>query len=132
LLASMAIERSLFGLALDAHVGHVGQPPPGDIVEMIQRAERPAVEQARLDIGEEPLLLALGLGPPRQTGKGLESIVRGERQEKRIVEWTFLVVTQHHDLYVVVEANRRYALQVLDGADVLADRGCEVLGLDEA
>ena len=55
----------------------------------------------------------------------------GEGQETRVVERAVLVVLQHHDLHVVVQTDGGHALQVLEGADVLADRGREVLRLDK-
>ena len=96
-----------------------------------QVAKGSAVEQVLLDEVETPFDLALGLGAPRQAGPRLEAVVRGKGQKARIVQWPVLVVLQHHDLHVVVEADRGHAAKIREGADVLANRGGKVLRLDE-
>lgn len=55
----------------------------------------------------------------------------GEGQKTRIVQRPVLVVPQHHDLHVVVQTDGGHSLQVVEGPHVFADRGGEVLGLDE-
>src|SRR5260370_15049751 len=116
---------------MHADVGDVGQPPGGDLVEMGQVAEGAAVEQVLLDEVETPFDLALGLGTTRQAGARLEAVMRGEGQKARIVQRPVLVVLQHYDLHVVVKTDRGHAAKIREGADVLADRGGEVLRLDE-
>ena len=54
-----------------------------------------------------------------------------ERQEPWVVHWLVAVVTAHHDFHVVIKTGCRDSAQMLEGADVLADGGGEVLALDE-
>ena len=107
------------------------QPPGGDLVEVGQVAEGPAVEQVLLDEVEPRLDLPFRLGAARQAGPRFVAVVGGEGQKTRIVEWPVLIVPQHHDLHVVVQTDGGHALQVVEGADVFPDRGREVLGLDK-
>jgi len=127
----MAIERPLPGLAMDSHVGDVAQPPGGHLVEMPQGAEGPAVEKVGLGIPEGPLHLALGLTAPHPAGLRREAVVRGEGQELGVVQRPLVAVTQHHHLHVVVRAGGGHAAQMLEGADVFAQGGRQVLCLDE-
>ena len=46
----MQLQRRLTGCAQLADVGDLGQPPGGGLIEMLQRREGAAVEQAGLDI----------------------------------------------------------------------------------
>ena len=57
--------------------------------------------------------------------------MRRERQEPRVVHGLVAVVAADDDFHVVIKARRRDSAQVLEGADVLAHGGGEVLGLDE-
>src|SRR5271170_1300983 len=99
---------------------------------MRQVAEGPAVEQVFFDEVKAPFRLAFGLRAAWQAGPRFVAVVRGEGQEARVVERTILVVTQDNYLHVVVQAGGRTSAEVVEGADVLADRGDEVLRLDES
>jgi len=44
----------------------------------------------------------------------------------------FVAVPQHDRFHVVVQASRRHAAEVLEGADVLTQRGRQVLALNKA
>ena len=61
-LLGIAVDGPLPRFAVDADVGNVAQPPGGDLVEVGQAAERPAIEQILLDMIEAAFALALGAG----------------------------------------------------------------------
>ena len=44
LLFGVRIHRPLLGSAVDPHIGHVGQPPTRDFVEVLEAAEGAAIE----------------------------------------------------------------------------------------
>src|ERR1700726_4331324 len=98
---------------------------------MRQIAKSPAVEQVLLDEVEAPFHLALRPGTSRQTGPRFETVVGGEGQEARVVEWAVFVMAQHRYLHIVVQAGCGSTLKVFEGANVLADRRGEVLRLDK-
>src|SRR5580692_9673865 len=75
---------------------------------------------------------AFRLAPPDAASPGRKAVMRGEGEELRIVERPFIAVPQHHDLHVVVQARARQAAQMLKGADMFAQGGRQILGLDEA
>ena len=104
LLFQIKIDRSTLGFPVQAQVGRGGQPSSGHFVEVFERGERTAVEQVGVEIIKRPLDFPFRLGMPGTTGPGLETVVRGERQEPRVVDWLFPVVTGHHHLHVVVQA----------------------------
>ena len=56
----------------------------------------------------------------------------GEGQELRVVQRPLVAVPQHHDLHVVVQAGPGRAAEMLEGPDVFAQGGRQILGLDEA
>ena len=127
----MAIDRPRLGLAVDADVGDLGQPPGRGLVQVLQAAEGPAAKQARFDISKGSLDLPFRLGPPGTAGHRAKAVMGRERQEPRVVDRLVAVVAADHDFHVVIEARRRDPAQVLEGADVLADGGGEILRLDE-
>ena len=111
---------------MHAHVGHFFQPPGGHLVEVLQRAELATAEQVFLHKTELSLDLTLGLWPPTPTGHRPEAVVSGERQEAGVVDRLAVLVTGHHRFHVVVQAGGSHAVHVLEGVDVLADRGFQV------
>ncbi len=131
-LLRMPVEWSLLGLSMNAHVGDIGQPPGGDLVEMFQRAKRPAIQQALFRIIKRPFHLPFRLAAAHAASVRGEAIVRGEGEELGIVERPFIAVPQHHNLHVVVQAGSGHTAQMFKSADVLAQSGRQVLGLDEA
>ena len=99
---------------------------------MLQRVEGAAVEQAGFDIVEFAFDFALGLRPAHAAGLRAEAVVGGEGQELRVVEGAVGIVTQHHRLEVVVQADAGDAAQVMEGMHVLAQRRRQIHRLDEA
>src|SRR5436305_15347905 len=99
---------------------------------MLPSAKRPATQQVCLGLMEGPFALPLGLWPVRPAGPRSKAVVRGERQEARIVDRLVVLVTLHHDLEVVIQTGRGHSAQVRESGDVLAEGGVEVLAGDEA
>jgi hypothetical protein len=99
---------------------------------MFQRVEGAAVEQARLDVVELALHLALGLRPPDPACLRFEAIVGSKREELRVVQRAVGVVPEHHGLEVVVQADAGYAAQMMERLHVLAQRCQKVHRLDPA
>ena len=99
---------------------------------MLQRAEAAAVEQVRFHIVERPFHFAFRLWPPRPAGPRPVAIVRGEGQEAGVVDRLVVLPARDDDLHVVVQAGGGQTPQMLEGPDVLADRGLEVLPLGKA
>jgi len=58
----VACQRCFLGLPMDADIGYAGLPLLGDLVELCQGGESPAVEKARFDIVEGSFYLTLGWG----------------------------------------------------------------------
>ena len=120
LFAFMALQRRFLEVAQDADVGDVRQPPGGHLVEMLQRVEGAAVEQAGFDIVELAFDFAFGLRPAHAAGLRPEAVVGGEGQELGVVEGAVGVVPQDHRLEVVVQADAGDAAQMMEGLHVLA------------
>ena len=99
---------------------------------MLQRVEGAAVEQAGFDIVELPFDFALRLRPAHAAGLRPEAVVGGEGQELGVVEGAVGVVTQHHGLEVVVQADAGDAAQMMEGVHVFAQGRRQVHRLDEA
>ena len=131
LLFGRADPRNALGLAMEVHVGDLGQPPGGCLVQVCQRVEVAAPQQAGFRISEGPFHLSFGLGPSHPAGNRPKSIVGRERQKPRVVDRLVAVMASDDDFHVVIKTGRRDAAHVLEGADVLADGRGEVLTLDE-
>ena len=99
---------------------------------MFERREGAAVEQVGLDVMEVPFDLPLGLGAADAAGLRAEAVVRGEGEELRVVQRSLVVVPQHDHLHVVVQADAGHAAEMMEGADVLAQRRRQILRFDEA
>jgi hypothetical protein len=127
LLLGVQVDRPTARLPVDAHVGHLPQPPGSHLVEVIQATELPAAQQILLDEQKWPLHLALRLWPPWAARHRPEAIVRGEGQEAGIVDRLAVLIAGHDDLHVVVQAGRCRTVQVLEGPHVLADGRLQVL-----
>ena len=98
LFALVTLQRRFLEVAQHALVGDVCQPPGGHLVEMLQRLEGAAIEQAGFDIEELAFDFAFGLRPAHAAGLGAEAVVRGEGEELGIVEGAVGIVTQARPL----------------------------------
>src|SRR5712692_9523463 len=124
-------QRRLFGLAVNPHVGNVLQPPSCNLIELFQRVEGAAVEQADLDKVHAFFDFALGLRAPPLASPGFETVVGGESQKAWVVNRPLVVVPQDDDLLVVVEAGGSDALEMDKGTGMFADSREEILGIDK-
>ena len=131
-LLGVPIERAAVRLPMDPYVGDVGQPAAGDFIQMLQGAERTAVEQVCFYIVKGPLYFAFRFRPPGPAGRRPEAVMGSERQEAGIVDRLAMLIAGDDDLHVVVQATGGDSAQVLESMHVLTDRGGEVLTLGEA
>ena len=90
---------------------------------MLQRVERPAIEQASLDIKELSLHFSLRLRPANAAGLRSKAVMGGEGQELGIVENAVGIVAEHDRLEIVVETDAGHATKVMEGLDMLT-QGC--------
>jgi hypothetical protein len=60
LLFLIEVDRPALGFLVDAQVRGVGQPVGCDLVQMLERSERPAIEQVLLGVPKWPLDLTFG------------------------------------------------------------------------
>jgi hypothetical protein len=127
----MQIDRPAAGLAMHAHVGHVPEPPGRDFVQVLQRTELAAAQQAAFHVLEGTFDFAFGLRTPGAAGHRPVAVVRGEGQETRIVDGLIVFVPRDHDFHAVVQAGRRDTAQVFEGPDVLPLGRLHVLRFDE-
>ena len=130
--AFVAVAGRLLEVAHRMHIGNGRQPLGRDFVEVVERVEGAAVEQADLGIVEFSLDFSLRLGASHAAGLGSEAVVGGEGEELRVVQRPFGVVPDDHRLEVVVEARPGHAAEVMEGVHVLAQRRRQVHRLDEA
>ena len=107
LFLGVSIHRTCLGVAMDVHIGDLGQPPGGRLVQVLQGMEAPATEQAGFDISKMSFNFSLGLGPPGPTGDWSKTVVGRERQEPCIVDGFIAVVPAHHDFHVVIKTGCR-------------------------
>src|SRR5271157_641140 len=107
LFLGVPIHRTCPGVAMDVHVGDLGQPPGGRLVQVLQGMEAPATKQAGFDIGKMSFDFSLGWGPPGPTGDWSKTVVGRERQEPCVGDGFIAVVTTHHDFHVVIKTGRR-------------------------
>src|SRR5271167_905499 len=78
-----------------------------------------------------PFHLSLGLGPTRTAGDRSKTVMGCKPQKSSVVNRLVAVVSTYHDFHVVIKTSRGHSSQVFKCADVFADRGGEVLRLDE-
>ncbi len=131
LFLGVAVDRPLARGAMHSHVGHVLQPPGRDLVEVFQRTEFAAVQQALLDVIELPFDFAFRLRAPHAAGPGSESVVGGEGQKPRVVNRLAVLDPHDHRLHIVVQVRGCHALEMLERPDVLAQRRFHVLPFGE-
>ena len=118
-----------FGFPVNAHIGGLGEPLCCDLVQVLQRSERAAVEQVLFEICKWSLHLAFGLRPMWPACPWLKPVVRGEGQKSGVVDRLVAIVARHHDFHVVVQAGGRRASQILKRSHVFSDGRGKVLCL---
>ena len=113
-------------------VGHLIEPLPELGVEVVEVAEGAGEEEVLAHVAEGPLHLALGLRPVGPARLGHHAVVRGQVQELGVVDDASLVdLAEDRRLHAVVEDLLGRAAQSLEGGDVAAENGGEVLAGDE-
>ncbi len=128
----MPIDGTRLGLAMDMHVGDLRQPPGRDLIQVFQGMKAATTKQAGFNISKWPLDFPFGLGPSGLAGDWPEAVMGRERQEPWVVHRLVAVgVAAHHDFHVVIKTGCRDSAQVFESADVLAQRGGEILAFDE-
>ncbi len=81
-------------------------------------------------VGKRPFHFTFRLRPMGAACPWLIAVVRGERQEMRVVNRLFPVVARYHHLHVVVETGVAHRpSKYSEGPHVFPDRGGEVLSL---
>ena len=121
------------GGGVHAAVGHLVEPLPELGVEVVEVAEGAGEEEVLAHVAEGPLHLALGLGPVGPARLGQHAVVRGQVQELGVVDDASLVdLAEDRRLHAVVEDLLGRTAQGLEGGDVAAENGGEVLAGDEA
>src|SRR5208337_2221583 len=118
LFALVTLPRRFLEVTQDALVCDGLQPVSGHLIEMLQRLEGAAIEQAGFDIGEVAFDFALGLWPAHAAGLGSEAIVGGEGEELGIIEGAVGIVTQHHGFEVVVQTDTGDTAEMMEGMHV--------------
>ena len=112
-LQYFAMERFLFRLSQSQHA----PATTASLRSSAPATEAATVEQARFHVVERSLDFAFRLRPPRTASPRPVAVVRGERQEARVVDRLLVFPPRHDHLHVVVQARRRQALQVVEGAE---------------
>ena len=121
------------GRGVDPRVGDGVEPVPQLGVEVLEVAERAGEEEVLADVAERALDLALGLGPVRPAGAGLEAVVPGQVQQRPVVDDEPVgVLADHRRLHAVVEDLARHAAERLERRDVAAQDALQILVDDEA
>src|SRR5271165_3996780 len=98
----MPLARRFLEVTQDTNVRNIGQPLVGHLVEMFQRVEGPAIEQAGFDIKKLAFAFSFCLWAANAAGLRAEAVVRGKGEELRVVNWAIGIVPQDHRLEVVV------------------------------
>jgi hypothetical protein len=77
------VDHALRG-GVQARISDRIEPMPQLGVQIVEIAERAGEEEVLADIAERPLDLAFGLGPVRAAGLGLEAVMPGKIDERRL------------------------------------------------
>src|SRR5918994_3680026 len=116
------------GRAVDPDVGDGVEPVDQLAIQIVEIAKAAAEEEVLPDIAEGSLDLALGFGPIRTTGPRLEAIMRGQRQERAIVDDVALIVLAGHcRLHAVIEDFDRHTAKRCECLHVTAQQRLQVL-----
>src|SRR5215211_2626095 len=117
---------------MDPGIGHRVEPMPQLSVEIVEVAERASEEEVLAKIAERPLDLALGLGPVRPAGFGLEAVMPGKVDEAAVVNHeTVGILAEHRGLLPVVKDLARHPTNRFERGNVAAEHGLQVLVNDE-
>src|SRR5262249_42284782 len=102
-------------------------------IQIVEVAEGAAEKEVFPDVAEGALHLALSLCPIGRASLRQKPIMRRQIKELAIVGDALIIdLTQYHRLHAVVEDLRRCSAQRLEGGDVAAQNGLQVLVRDKA
>ena len=133
LLLGEVLDDNAPGGAVQAAVGDLVEPLGELGVQVTQVAESPGQEEVLADIAERPLDFALGLGAVGPAGLGQVAVVTCQSEELVVVDDAALVdLAEDRGAHPIVEDLLRYAAKRVEGGDMAAQHGGEVLLGDEA
>ena len=118
LFALVTLPRRFLEVTQDTFVCDGLQPVGGHLVEMFQRLEGAAIEQAGFDIGEVAFDFSFRLRAANTAGLGSEAIVGGEGEEFGIIEGAVGIVPQHHGFEVVIQTDPGDTAEMMKGMHV--------------
>ena len=119
--------------AVQATVSDLVEPLGELSIQVVEVAEGPGQEEVLADVTERPLDLALGFGPVGAAGLGQVAVMARQGEELVVVDDAALVdLAEHGGAHAVVEDLLGHAAEGLEGGDVAAQHGGEVLLGDEA
>ena len=116
------------GSGVGARVGQGGAPAVELAVEVVEVAEAPGEEEVLANVAEGPLDLALGLGAVRSAGARHGAVVGEQVDERGVVGHRAVrLLAEYGGLHAVVEDPGGDAAHGLEGGDVAAQHGLQVL-----
>jgi hypothetical protein len=126
------------GSGVPTAVGELIQPLGELDVQVLEIAEAAGQEEVLAHVAEGPFDFALGFGAVRLAGLRQEAVVAGQGEELGIVGDALgrligvFDLAQHGGFHAVVEDLFRHAAEAVEGGDVAAEHGLQVLAGDEA
>src|SRR5215813_5069318 len=132
LLLSEVLQDDAPGGRVPAWVGDGVEPVAELGIQVIEVAEG-AAEKESSRVAKRALHLALSLCPIGRAGLRQKPIMRRQIKELAVVGDALIIdLTQYRRLHAVVEDLRRYPAQRLEGSDMAAQNGLQVLVSDKA
>lgn len=114
--------------AMQTGVGNGVEPVDQLDVDILEVAEAAGQEEVLPDIAERPLDLALGFGPIGTAGPRLEPVMRGQRQQRAVLDDVSQpIFAGHRGLHAVVKDLDRDPAERVKGLHVAAQQGLQIL-----
>src|SRR5215472_12758696 len=133
LLVGEVLQDDTAGGSVPARVGDCVEPVAELGIQIVEVAEGATEKEVFAHIAERALYLALRLCPVGRAGLRQKPIMRRQIEELAIVGDALIIdLTQYRRLHAVVEDLRRYPAQLLEGGNVAAQDGLQVLLNDKA
>jgi len=130
-LGERLVDHALGG-RVHTRVGHGVEPMAQLGIEVVEVAEAAGEEEVFADVTEWPLDFALRFGPIRAAGFRLEAEVPRQVDEASVVDDEAVgVLADHRGLHAVIEDLPRRATNRVEGGDMAAQDGLQVLVHDE-
>ena len=113
---------------VDTGIGDVVEPTAELSVEIVEVAERTAEEEVLANVAERPFNFALGLGPVRPAGTGLETVMPGKIEEAAVIDdEAFGILADDRGLHAVIEDLARSPANGFERGNVTAQHALQVL-----